>query len=387
MHIEKLIDQPIGAPGVLLQGSVYGAAGQAGLLRDVLGLANAAGAGTRCIVFGASREGAGAPVFMPLSATDLQELESYPDIVARYIEPVLRVECVIGNARGHVVAALIINNSDNPPYIVKTDAGSDLRRGDCWIREGGFCRPAQRADYDRMYRVAAARQPVVQLGFATDPFQDTLSLIVPDSSQPPSALVGARIRNEIDVQRAARSVNIEDTRLSRLMHARLYGSEQRFESQGLDTLIQRYNSVLNDHRDQDNYYYFETRALQLSFSIVNTAETPLENVRVMLQMPWAESFRVADRLYGAPGKPITKSESDLRGYPAVQKQQKLVQVLTELSRLEPGAITPMFEQPLRIAVRSELAGKKVALRYTVQAKGLKRPEEGRLKLLLVAPPP
>jgi hypothetical protein len=68
------------------------------------------------------------------------------------------------------------------------------------------------------------------------------------------------------------------------------------------------------------------------------------------------------------------------GYPAIQRHPKVVQVIVALSNLEPGSIMPVLEQSLRIAVSPALAGKKVALRYLVEASGLARPEEGTLKL-------
>jgi hypothetical protein len=41
----------------------------------------------------------------------------------------------------------------------------------------------------------------------------------------------------------------------------------------------------------------------------------------------------------------------------------------------------VFEQDLRIAVKPKLAGQKVAIRYSIHAKGFEVPEEGRLKLV------
>jgi hypothetical protein len=210
--------------------------------------------------------------------------------------------------------------------------------------------------------------------------QQSLEFVLPEVQNPPSAQAAARMKKQIEARRAARNVNLEDTGLARLVHARLYGNEQPFEAHGLDTLVQGYNAVLDDHHEHDNYYHFETQAVKLNFTMVNTGQTSLENVRLMLSLPWAEPFRVADRLYGPPGKPVTKKESELRGYPSVQRYQTVVQVKNAYTSLEPDVVTPVFEQALRIAVGPELAGKKVALRYAIQADGLARPEEGTLKI-------
>ena len=385
MQFEKLLEQPVASPNLLLQGTICGPAEYAKLLREVLSLANADAKGTRYILFGVRRD-ADQLRFTKLSDADLRILETYPELIARYIEPQLRVESHIGTAHGHLVAALSLNACDDPPYIIKMDAGQNLRRGDCWVREGGVCRPAQRADLDRMYKVNSIRRGgkgdgIVQIGFGEDPMQRSQTIVLPDSSNPPSAQAAARMKKEIEARRAARNVNLEDTGLARLVHARLYGNEQPFEAHGLDTLVQGYNAVLQDYREHDDYYFFEATAIKLNISMINTGQAQLENVRVMLSLPWAAYFRVADRLYGPPGKAITRKESELRGYPSVQRYQAVVQVKNSLSLLEPDVITPVFEQPLRIAIGPELADKKVALRYTIQADDLSVPEEGALKIL------
>lgn len=384
MQFEKLLQQSPEAPGLLLQGNPWGVAEHAVLLREVLGLANAATKGPRCILFGVRIDDTKLS-YLKLSDSELQLLEAYPDLVSRYIEPRLTVETVAGTANGHLLAALIIKSCENPPYMIKTDASRDLPRGSCWVREGGLCRPAQRADLDRMYQNSSKFQPateqnVVQFGIGADPNQKMLTLSIPDVSSPPAAQIAARLKKEIEAREAARQINIEETGLARLMHARFYGNDQPFAGHGLDTLVQRYKTVVDTHGEQDNYYFFETQAIKLNFSVVNTSQTALLNVRISLTLPYAESFRVADQLYGPVDKPISRKESELMGYPAVQRRPKAAQVIVKLTNLEPSSVTPVLEQSLRIAVSPELAGKKVALRYLVEANGLVRPEEGTLKL-------
>jgi hypothetical protein len=75
----------------------------------------------------------------------------------------------------------------------------------------------------------------------------------------------------------------------------------------------------------------------------------------------------------------------LMGYPRVKRYQSAVQVKQEIPRLEPDESAIVFEQALRISVKPELAGKKVAIRYSILAAGFERPEEGRLKLILDKP--
>jgi len=391
MLLEKLLQQPVDSPQLHLRDAVYGASGQSVLLQEVLGMANADAHGVRHIFFGVTRGDNNQLVFTRLVDGALEELQGSADLINRYIEPDLKVEPIYGDVQGHLVAALEISRCDNPPYIVKTDASRDLRRGDCWVREGGLFRPAQRADLDRMYRFTATRKPqpadnnIVRVGFETNPTKTALTVAFPDASRPPSSQEAYRMQNEIDARKAAHSVNVEDTGFVRLLHARVYGNDRPFQDQGINTLVEGYNTVLDSYQDEDDYYFFETNALKLNFSIVNTGHTPLEDVSVLMNVPWAEQFRTADRLYGPPSKPITAKESELQGYPRVKRYKSAVQIKQEIVRLEPDEAVTIFEQAIRISVKPELAGKKVAIRYSILAAGFERPEEGRLKLVLGKP--
>jgi len=391
MLLEKLLQQPVESPQLHLRDAVYGAMGRAVLLQEVLGMANADTHGVRHIFFGVQRGDKSELLFTSIGDGALEELQGYADLVNRYLEPTLKVAPLYGDVQGHVVAALEISRCDNPPYIVKTDVSRDLRRGDCWVREGGLFRPAQRADLDRMYRYTASRAPqptdnnVLRLGFGSSPTQTTITLGFPDASRPPSSQEAYRMRNEIDARKEAHSVNVEDTGFVRLLHTRLYGNERPYEDQGINTLVEGYNTVLDKYSEDDDYYFYETNALKLNFSVVNTGHVPLEDISVLINVPWAEQFRTAERLYGPRGKPLTAKESELMGYPRVKRYQSAVQVKQEIPRLEPDESAIVFEQALRISVKPELAGKKVAIRYSILAAGFERPEEGRLKLILDKP--
>lgn len=387
MRLQKLLQQPADSPQLHLRDAVYGAAGHAQLLQDVMGLANAEAAGPRHIFFGTTRNEAGTLNFGPVSDAMLAEVEGYGDIVKRYIEPDLRIEPLFGSVEGHLVAAIEITRCSNPPYIIKTDVSQALSRGDCWVREGGLFRPAQRADFDRMYRNTAKAAPkkvsnnTFRVGFGSDPSRTSLQLQIPDVSRPPSIMAAGRMKNTIDARQAAKQGNIEDTGLVRLVHARLYGNESHYEEQGINTLVEGYNHVIDSHQEEDNYYFYETHAIKVNLCLVNTGHEVLEDVSIHLVMPWVEQFKVAERLYGPPDKPLSVKESELRGYPSVKRYKSAVQVKQNLDMLRPDDVVTVFEQDLRIAVKPKLAGQKVAIRYSIHAKGFEVPEEGRLRLV------
>ncbi|TDJ45511.1 MAG: hypothetical protein E2O50_01350 [Gammaproteobacteria bacterium] len=388
MRFEKLLQQTANSPKLHLRDAVYGAGGQAVLLQEVLGLANADSRGVRHIIFGVNRSDGNELVFTRLGDGAPEELQGYIELIKRYIEPDLKVEPLYGDVQGHLVAALEISRCDNPPYILKMDASRDLRRGDCWVHEGGVFRPAQRADLDRMYRYTAKHRSqatdnnIVRVGFNSNPTQTRIAVPLPDTARPPSSQEAYRMQIEINSRKEAQSVNIEDTGFARLLHTRLYKDDRPFQDQGINTLVEGYNTVLDSYQEQDDYFYFETHALKLNFCMVNTGHTALEDVSILMILPWAEQFRTAEHLYGPPGEILTAKESELLGYPKVKHYKSAVQVKQDIARLEPDQVVPVFEQAIRISVKPELAGKKVAIRYSIHASGFKRPEEGRLKLVM-----
>jgi hypothetical protein len=388
MLLENLLKQPANSPKLHLREAIYGAAGQSLLLQEVMGLANAAGgSGSRHIFFGVMRTEEGKHEFKALAKGDLNELQGYAEIIKQYLEPDLKVTPQYGEIQGHMIGALEITHCSNPPYIVKVDAGTKLRRGDCWVHEGGLFRPAQRADLDRMYQSAAANRPaasndnIVRIGFGDDPNRSRLKLVMPDVSNPPSKMAAGKMENEIDAKTSAAEVDCNDTRMERLIHTRLYGNDSDFTGQGIDTLVEGYNAVMESYSDHDNYYNFETNAVKFNLSMVNTGHEALEDISFMLTLPVAQEFIVADRLFPPPGKSRTPKESELLGYPRVKAYNSAVQVKYEIDRLEPDQSIQVFEQDLRIGVQPQLAGKKVRVKCSVHASGFKNPEESRLTLL------
>jgi hypothetical protein len=388
MHLENLLKKPADSPDLHFREAMYGTADHTALLQEVMGLANAdIGSGHRYILFGVLLAGEGKPGFMPLPEGALKELQTYADIVNQYLEPDLKVAPLYGDIQGNFVAALEISLCTNPPYVVKLDVSAELRRGACWVREGGLFRPAQRADLDRMYRHAAVNNKtasnnnIVHVGLGHNPNNTRLKLVLPDVMNPPSLIAASRIQDEINSKRVVADADFVDTGMDRLIHARLYGNESNFKEQGLDTLMEDLDVVKERHRDDDDYYYQEANAVKINLSMVNTGHEALEDVSIMLILPVVEEFKVVDRLVPPPGTARTHKESELLGYPKVNIYNNAVHVKYKIDRLEPDQPIRVFDEDLRIGVLPQLAGRKVRISYSLHASGFKNPEQGRLTLL------
>ena len=92
---------------------------------------------------------------------------------------------------------------------------------------------------------------------------------------------------------------------------------------------------------------------------------------------------MADRLHPEPGRTRTSKESELLGYPQVKLYDKNVLVKSRFERVDPDELLTVFDEELRIGVLPEIAGKKVIVKYSLQADGFEQPETGKLQLVFL----
>jgi len=384
---EHLLQKSPGSLEVCVRKDAYGASDRADLIRDVMGMANLPGGDARYILLGATQDPSGESEISGLDEQALAEIEAYPGLVRQYLEPELGICVHRCNMQGKLVGVLEIDGCDNPPYMVCTDLSPELKSGACWMREPGLFRPARRGDLDRMFgrentprAEKAALPPSVALGLGDDPTALQMVTRLPELTSAPSILAAKRLQEQISVVKAAGECDVADSSVARLVHTQQYGSDLPYDERGMGTLIENFNAVGDEYEDADAYYYLESNALKLNFCIRNDSQQVLEKVAVVLTLPVVDEFKVVESLCAAPG--LSEHESDLLGYPEVSYRQGAAQVRQGVDTLLPGRQQPLFESALRIALRPDICGKKIAIRYTLHAPGLNKPQEGVLKLLI-----
>jgi len=384
MFLERLISRKKDLSRVLFKEQVYKPKDLALMVRELVALANLNEKGDRYIVFNASRDMNGELLFKPAERGTANDLKGLVEKAQRYIEPALKVKPVFGDINGKLGAALEITDANEVPYMVRGDAAENLLPGSCWVKDGDTdtVRRAGRADLDKMYgalRKAARPAPngnqPVRIGLCGDPSVDYLKVDLPDMSLPPSAQEAARIKKTIALRKAHGKG--QDTGLMRLMHAR---ENLPYDERGINTLVQGYNSVVSEFMAEDNYYHFEVKAVQLNVTIMNQMASPLQNPSLVLTIPNLEECRVSDRLYMSPTGHLTPKESEIQGYPKVKFFNDTIRILAQRTEVKAEESIDMFEAPLRLSVRPELKGKKIAMHYTLSADNLDEPVTGRLRL-------
>ncbi len=235
---------------------------------------------------------------------------------------------------------------------------------------------------DAIGRCLEPAPPAVAIGFNDDPLATLMTFAMPDVSRAPSQIAARKLQDQIAVVKAAGEANVADSMVARLVHAQQYGSEMPYDERGLNTLAENLNAVDHQYHDADRYYYREANALKLNFTLRNTGTQMLEQITVVLTMPLVESFAPVEKLCTAPGDRRSQHELDMLGYPAVTLFKTAAQIKVDIERLAPGAERRLFDCDLRVALRPEIAGKKVAVRYALHARGLREPQQGLLKLAL-----
>lgn len=364
-------------PGIVLRALPPGSGQEWHLVRQVQALANAVLDGPRGIVFGAEHGAGGRPVVAGVTGEQRRVISTQHALLLRALDPAPALELAEGEIAGRPVVALMLADTQDPPYMTTSNAPAPLQAGECWLFTGNELRAATRADLDTMYATRGRRSgPLVLVGLGDDPHCDSLDLRIPDVGLPPSLAVAAKLKAAIGArQTVAAALGREDTAIGRLVDARVFGADARYDPRGIDTLRQSLHKVPQDFADADLYHRYERGAVKLNLAVCVAGGEPLSDVSLELTVPELPGFSIAQRLVGLPGKP-----PDQRGYPEVRREQGCVKVLRRWGELTPGQTVAAFRVALRCAVAADLVGKKLAVRYSLKAGNLAGAASGRLRI-------
>jgi hypothetical protein len=324
-------------------------------------------------------EGSGI-VGIPESA--IADLKKAHRLISALIKPVLELAFIFDIFDGKLVGALEIDGCDAAPYVVRRDFSKKLAAGQSWIREDRQLRGVDPIDLEQIRdRVRRKQTWAVKIGFDDQPDCELLELKIPDTSNPPSNQAKQQIKQTLDWKETVKdTLGTLNTRISRLLHVRQRGVEAKFDPRGKDTLIDLYGKIGNEFSEADGYYFFEEKALKLILTICNKGEDGLEDVSIELAFPRIQDFDVADRLYTGPDDKRTQQEIEMAGYPEVRHVKHGILARAALGYLAPNRPQQVFSCALRLAVGPTMRGRKVAIKYTLQAKNKQSLGRGRLKI-------
>lgn len=371
--------------GVQFCEDAYGSNGIQRFLRDVLAMANAAIEGNRYIVTGIGFNKQKQKQIHSIDREDFSGKPSYQSLVNDFIEPPVRVRYQPVNVDGKRVGVYEISECRDRPYMMRADYSEKLRRGDAYIRVGDAPVKMGRRQLQEMFELKfrdSVSAENIEIGFPGDIIHKDLHVPVVDLSQLPSAMVGAKLRQLLDIREKYTNSG-STTVMARLTHARLFGSDSPYEDRDAQELITEMAEIREKHKNDDDHFLFETNTTKLQLVVYNQGQDPIQNASLSLVMPNHNSFYVAGRLPKLPRDErwVDRGPAEHSDYPTVNLKDDSVHVSNTLGDISTDAPVQVFEAPLRICVGQELKGRKLGIRYSLFGSNLRRPAKGKLRLI------
>lgn len=371
--------------GVQFREEAYGAQGIRRFLRDVLAIANAAVDGPRHIITGISFDKRGNKIARSVDRQDFSGKPSYQSLVADYIEPPLRVKYQPVTVEGKRIGVYEITGCEDKPYMMRTDYSETLRRGDAYIRVDDATIKMGRRQLQQLFEQRfseSVSHESVEVGFPGEIIHMNLQISTADLSQLPSAIAGNKLQQMLNTREKFASTG-STTMMARLTHARLFGSDAPYEHRSSDEILREVAEIRDKYKLEDAFFLYEQNVQKLQLVVLNQGDEPIENASLTLVMPNHNSFYVASELpmVRKEDRWIERGPAERASYPAVNLKDDSIHVSSTLGEVSTDAPVQVFETPLRICVGNELKGRRLGIRYSVFGSNLRKPSQGKLRLL------
>lgn len=380
--LEDLIRYESPHSGLKFRKTIYGPRDDARLIADCIALANAAVNGRRYVVMGVYADHDRRRL-VGIEKDELARFKRrFSKLIAGFVEPELNAAVRGVEIDGRYYGYIRIKECDAVPYLVKQPLAGVLSAGMGFIRRGMQNQPLTRPDMQRMFaraKDAPQSEPMlVRVGFHGSEPEERLNVPVLPINKLPSELAAERVKAMIASKDLSREMfGRTETRMSRLMHAKLYGVDTPFEKHGDDTLAAALETVDADYAAADLHYLYEVRAHKLNFMVVNEGDTNLHDARLSLSLPATDGVGIADRVY-------TETDTELApsGYPELSAGARSLTLAASLGTLYAGRRVRAFQEPARLWVRDEAAGKAIPVDYELTADELEKPVTGNLVIYI-----
>ena len=372
-------------PSVQFRETAYGKDGIRLFLRDVIALANAPVEGARYIVVGMGFDSNGQKQINPVDREDFCAEPSYRSLVAEYIEPMITVRYEPVDAEGNRCGVFEIADCQDQPYMMRADHCEKLRRGDAYVRMENMPVKMGRRQLQTMFEKKfedSITGENVEIGFPGDIIHKDLKIRTVDLTELPSAVASAKIQELMNIHKNPQNRG-STTVISRMLHARLFGTSQLYEDRSLDDLKKELAEIQYKYENEDKHFLFENNTEHLQLVILNQGGEALEDASLKIVMPKHDAFFVARELpmQRRDGEFIERTTAELADYPSVDYKKDSVHISNILGDVPAESPKLAFTIPLRICVGSELKGRKLGIRYTLDSRNLRRPAKGKLRLL------
>ncbi len=384
-HLVSIVRSATPSTGTQFRATAYGTAGARDFLRDVLAMANASFEGTRYIIVGADFDKSGHKTITKVDSDDFAGKPSYQALVNEFIEPPVRIRYQPVMFDGNRIGVYEIGDCQDRPYMMRIDYSETLRRGDAFVRTKKAAvkmgRRQLQALFEQKFRESVSAT-TIEIGFPGEIIHKDQKLPTCDLSALPSLVAGAKLGQLIKVKRKTKFSG-SATIVSRLTHARLFGSDSPYEDKTPDELAAEMQQIERQYRNQDEQFLYEKNGEKMQLVVYNQGNEPIRDASLSLVMPNHMAFYVASHLPKLEKNDqfVDRSPEEQSDYPSVTLTDDAVQVSEKLGDIPPGQVIEVFDAPLRLCVGNDLKGRKFGVQYSLFAQNLRAPASGKLRLL------
>jgi len=383
MLLQQLIQQPT-TSSKLVVCDPFRMPEPAELVKEVIGLANADVDGPRYILFGVNPGGMEGSKIVGIKDDAAAALKKAHRVISAQIEPVVSLAFIFDRINGKLVGALEIDGGEDGPFVPGEDIAAELSGEQTWVREGRELRVVDISDLGSAEEEESAEEPEeeapaepletpsIDVGFNEDPDCELIELSIPDTSDPPFVDEKNDLGDQAGLTETLKSaVHTMTAKIASLARGR--------SNDDADSSTDVVKAAQDLITESENHYYYEEKALQLNFSVLNTGSHPVDDLHIEFGFPKIEDFDIADRIHMSPFDKSSNPATKNQGYPDVERGRRGFIVRNKIGVLEPAVPTPALKCPLRMAVGPGAQKRKMAILYT-----LRRADEivgeGRLKI-------
>jgi hypothetical protein len=278
-----------------------------------------------------------------------------------------------------------IADCQDRPYMMRTDHSETLRRGDAYVRIKNMPIKMGRRQLQSMFEKKFADSvsaEKVEVGFPGEIIHKDLQIKPIDLSELPSTLASEKIMELMGIHTDKKNRGSTSI-IARMVHARLFGSDDPYENLTRDELQRELDEIKQKHSTEDQHFLFESNIEPLQLVVLNQGEETIEEASIKIVLPRHDSFYVARQLpmQRRGGKFVERTPAELADYPSVNIKKNAVHVSNVIGDVPADSPKLAFTIPLRICVGSDLAGRKLAINYTLDGRNFRRPATGKLRLL------
>lgn len=405
MNLDDIIEYDEESTNLDFKKEEYHKNDYASLIKDISSMANAVNNEIKRIVIGVKHRPGEDKEFIGVeNLTDQATLEN---VIQENIEPNINFKYYPYKFKNITLGIIEIYDNFDKPYMMRKDY-STLKKGDMWIRKGSRQSRVTREDLDKMFdfRKKVAFDNKVTIGFGKE-LKKEIYISKSDISREtfPSEVRKKELEDLIKKLDERYSINSEEkgsepSSLAKLVLAGtdLFGEFRDSDKsirvgydsltnfpvyQNKEEILNTIKNIGNIYYDNDCYYLYEENSTKFNCQIYNDGTEFLEDVKIELFFDSA-IFDISEEIYEKPRTSLllyTDTKVDYN-YPMVYTYDNYIVAEYYHDQIRHKTLTDVFDEDLRILIKSNVDAKETEVKYKIGAKNLANHIEGSIKIII-----